>query len=109
MLNRPTFWGHIIVSHLLVRYGPLPLFLSQEYLYRASEEVELASELVLQEPLVRVADILREIAEERERRAPCRKLGYVLDLDVLALPCRWRIVLDLRKHLFVDLRSRDLA
>ena len=39
----------------------------------------------------------------------CRQLGYVLDLDVLALPCWWRVVLDLRKHLLVDLRCRDLA
>ena len=71
MLNRPTFWGHIIVSHLLVRYGPLPLFLSQEYLHRAAEEVELASELVLQEPLVRVADISKNpCTEARSPRHP---------------------------------------
>ena len=42
------------------------LFLSQVYLYRASEEVEVASELVLKEASVRLADILRKVAEERE-------------------------------------------
>lgn len=35
------------------------LFLSEEYLYRASEEVEVRTELVLQEALVRIADVLR--------------------------------------------------
>jgi hypothetical protein len=40
--------------------------LSEENLYRTSQEIEFAAELVLQEPLVRIADILRKIAEERE-------------------------------------------
>ena len=40
------------------------LFLSEINLYRASEEVEVASKLVLQETSVRLADILRKITEE---------------------------------------------
>jgi hypothetical protein len=44
------------------------LLLSQEYLYRTSEEVEVASELVFKESLVWFADILRKVAEECERR-----------------------------------------
>lgn len=42
------------------------LFLPQEYLYRTSEEVEIAPEFVLQESSVRLADILRKVAEECE-------------------------------------------
>lgn len=49
------------VIHLLFM-----LFLSEEDMYRASEEVELRAELVLQESSVWLADVLRQIAEERE-------------------------------------------
>ena len=42
------------------------LFLSEINLYRASEEVEVTSKLVLQETSVRLADILRKITEECE-------------------------------------------
>ena len=69
----------------------------------------MSSELVLEEAAVRLADVLRKIAEECERWRTCRQLGDVLDLDVLALPCWRRIVLDLRKHDLVDVRSLDLA
>ena len=79
------------------------LFLSEEYLYRTSEEVEVRTEFVLQEALVWVADVLWKVTEECKRWRAGRELGDVLDLDVLALPCRWRIVLDLRKHYLVDL------
>ena len=71
---------------------------------RTSEEVELRAELVLQESSVRLADVLRKITEECERRRTGRELSDVLDLDLLSLPCWWRVVLDLRKNLFVDLR-----
>ena len=43
------------------------LFLSQEYLYRTSEEVEVRAQLVFQEAAIRLADILRKVAEECER------------------------------------------
>ena len=78
-------------------------------MHRTSREVELRAELVLKESLVWVPEVLRKVAEERERRRAGRELGDVLDLDVLALPCWWWIVLDLRKHLLVDLGCRDLA
>jgi hypothetical protein len=42
------------------------LLLSQEYLNRTSEEIEVASELVLEEAAIRFADVLREVAEECE-------------------------------------------
>ena len=42
------------------------LFLSQENLYRATHEIELAAKLVLKEPLVWIAYILWKITEERE-------------------------------------------
>ena len=45
---------------------PYFLFLPQEYLYRTSEEIKVRAKLVLQESSVRLADILREIAEECE-------------------------------------------
>ena len=78
------------------------LLLSEEYLYRTSEEIEVRAQLVFEEASVRFADILRKVAEECERRRTCRKLSHILDLDVLALPCWWRVVLDLRKHSLVE-------
>jgi hypothetical protein len=42
------------------------LLLSQEDVHRTSEEIEFGAELILKEPPVRLADILRKIAEERE-------------------------------------------
>ena len=42
------------------------LFLPEINLYRTTEEIEVASEFVLKEPPVRLADVLRKIAEERE-------------------------------------------
>ena len=66
----------LVVDRVIVQYGPLSkerkrpvsvfLFLSEEDLHRTSEEVEVCAELVLQESLVRFADILRKVAEERE-------------------------------------------
>ena len=79
------------------------LLLSEEHLERAACKVELTAKLVLKESLVRITKVLREVTEECKRRRPCRQLGHVLDLDVFALPCRWRIVLDFRKHLVVQM------
>lgn len=60
MLREP--WaGRIIVS-----VEESELFLTEEDMYRTSEEIEVGTELVLQETAVRFADILREIAEECE-------------------------------------------
>lgn len=53
--------GRIIVS-----VEESELFLTEEDMYRTSEEIEVGTELVLQETAVRFADILREIAEECE-------------------------------------------
>ena len=47
-------------------------------------------ELILKEPLVRFFDVLREVAEESKCRESRWKLGYVLNLYVLTLPCRRR-------------------
>lgn len=88
---------------------PYRLFLSKVNLYRASGEVEFGSQLVFKKTFVRFFDILRKIAEERERRRPCRKLGHIFDLDVFAFPCRRRIILYLRQHLVVELRRGNLA
>ena len=43
------------------------LFLSEEHLNRAAKEIKVLTQLVLQEAAVRLADILRKVAEERER------------------------------------------
>ena len=45
-----------------------PLFLSQEHLHGTSEKIKLRAKLILKETPVRLADILRKIAEERKRR-----------------------------------------
>ena len=42
------------------------LFLPEENLHRTAREIKLRAELVLDEPLVRLADVLREVAEESE-------------------------------------------
>ena len=78
------------------------LFLSEEDLYRTSQEVEVSAELVLKEAAVRLTDILRKVTEECKRRRAGRELCDVLDLDILSFPSwRW-IVLNLRKHNLVD-------
>ena len=50
----------------LYPYVVLRLFLSEEDLYRTAQEVELRTQLVFKEAAVWFADILREVAEERE-------------------------------------------
>ena len=85
------------------------LFLSEINLYRATEEIEIAPELILKETSVRLADILRKVAEESERRRLGRKLSHILDLDILTLPCRRRIIVNLLKHHLIELRSRNLS
>ena len=87
----------------MIRSLDLLLFLSEEDVHWATCEVELRTELVFQEPLVWVTEVLWKVTEERERRRTGRELSDVLDLDVLTLPCWWWVVLDLRKHLLVDL------
>ena len=72
-------------------------------MYRTSEEIEVRAELVFQETAVWLAVILRKVAEESERRRSGRELGHILDLDVFSFPCRWRVILYLRKHDFVEL------
>ena len=42
------------------------LFLTEEDVDRAADEVELRAELVLQESSVWLADVLRQVAEESE-------------------------------------------
>ena len=79
------------------------LFLPEKYLYRTSEEIEVRTQLVLKETSVRFTDILRKVAEERKLRRTSRHLSHILDLDILALPCRRRIILDLRKHHIIEL------
>ena len=44
----------------------LLLFLSEEDVHRTADEVELRPEFVLKESSVRLADILRQVAEECE-------------------------------------------
>ena len=98
-----SYTGARFLAPFQVSTKIIRLFLSQEYLYRATEEVKVRSELVFQEAAVRLADILRKVAEECKRRRAGRELCDVLDLDVLALPSWRRIVLYLRKHNLVDL------
>ena len=85
------------------------LFLSEEHLQDAAGVVEVAAEFVLQEALVRVADILRQVAEEGETRRRRRQLRNVFDLDVFPFPGRRRIVLDFGQHHLVELRGGDAA
>ena len=72
-------------------------------------EVPPLAQLILEEPPIRLFDILRQVREEHEGRdLRIRQLRAVLDLDVLAFPCGWGIVLDQRKELVVQLGRRDL-
>ena len=56
----------VVMTSLSLIIQSLRLFLSQVDLYRTTEEVEVASELVLKEASVRLADVLRKVAEECE-------------------------------------------
>ena len=56
----------VVMTSLSLIIQSLRLFLSQVNLYRTAEEVEVASELVLKEASVRLADVLRKVAEECE-------------------------------------------
>ena len=49
------------------KYSVSKLFLSEEDLYRTSEEIEMRTKLVLKEAAVRLADVLRKITEECKR------------------------------------------
>ena len=75
--NRYTILGSALNSSRL--------FLSQEHLHRASQEVKITSKLVFKESSVRLADILRKIAEEDKLRSRCRQLHRILDADILTL------------------------
>ena len=79
------------------------LFLSEEYVHRTAKEVEVRAQLVFQEAAIRLADVLWKVTEERKCGGACRQLSDVLDLDVLAFPCWWRVILDLREHHLVQL------
>ncbi len=87
----------------------MPLFLAHEHLHRAACQVEVLAEFVLQEALVWILDVLRQVAEERECRESGRKLGHILDFHQLALPHRRWIILDFRKHCIHELGSAYLA
>ena len=58
----------------------------------------MGPQLVLQEALVRILDVLRQVAEERKCRKSGRKLGDVLDFHHFALVHRRRVVLYFREH-----------
>lgn len=78
------------------------LFLSHIYLDGTSCEIKIASQFILQEPLVRVLDVLWQVTEECKRGALCRELSDELNLDVFAFCSRWRIILNLRKHSLIE-------
>ena len=58
--------GLLILSSITGMNDPV-LFLSEEYLNRTSEEIKVLTQFVLKEAAVWLADILRKVAEERER------------------------------------------
>ena len=62
-------------------------------------------ELVLEESLVRFLDVLRQVAEEGECRELGWKLGYVFDIDHLALPHRRWVIVNLWQHCVHQLGS----
>ena len=95
---------------MLIPFGPgYRLFLSDVNLNRAAGKVEMLPQLVLEETFVRVLDVLRQVAEEGERRETGRELRHILDLDVFTLPCRRRAVLYFRKHRLVQHGGRNLS
>ena len=54
-----------------------------------TREIIVLPELILEEPLVWISNVLRQVAEKGERWGLRRNLGDVLDFDVLPFP-RWR-------------------
>ena len=69
----------------------------------------MVAHVVFEEAAVRLLDVLRQVDEERELRRRRRKLGHILDFDILALGRGGRVVLDQRQHVVVELRGRDAA
>ena len=62
----PTEWGGPPAVQPWSFFIVCPLLLPQEHMYRAAEEIEIRTELVLKESSVRLAYVLRKIAEERK-------------------------------------------
>ena len=84
------------------------LLRSNEQLYRRAFEIPPFAQFVLQEPAVRLFDVLRQVGEEHKgRNLGVRQLRTVFDFDVFALPCGWGIVLYQRQEFLVQLRGRD--
>ena len=79
--------------------APRGLLLADENLDGRPVEIPVLAQLILQESAVRFLDPLRQVAEEGERgHTARRKLGDILDLDVLSLPGGRRRLFDDRKH-----------
>jgi phage terminase large subunit-like protein len=71
---------------------PLSLFLPEKESNGHASEVKVLPELVFKESLVRFRDILWQVTKECKRWRSGIDLGNVLDLNVLALCGRRRIM-----------------
>ena len=84
------------------------LLLTNKDIDRCTGEGPVLPDLVLQKALIGILDPLRQVAEKDERGyATRRKLGNILDLDILSFTCGRGIVLNDRQHHLVQLGSRD--
>lgn len=68
------------------------LLLSKEQANRNASEVKILSQFVFQEALIRLLNVLRQVAKECKRWRRGIYLGDVLDLDVFSFDRRRWIV-----------------
>ena len=80
------------------------LLLAEKQVDGCAMQVPVVAYLVLEVALVGVLDPLRQVAEEDEGGHVCAlEHGDVLDLDILALDCGWRVGLDIGLQHVVEL------
>ncbi len=84
-----------------------PLFLPKIDRNRNPRKIPICAELVFDKAAVGLLDVLGEVDEQGELRRGGRELHGVLDLDVLALDRRGRVVLDDGQQVVVELRGGD--
>ena len=87
----------------------IKLFLAEVDLNRHSREIILLADMILQKSAIVLADILREVAEERKLRGWGWQLHCVLDANILTLHGWWWGVLDNWQDKVVELRGWDAA
>lgn len=70
-------------------------------------KIEILPQLILQESLIRIANILWQVRKECELGCRRWQLRAELDLYILSFKGRRRLMVDYRKHHLIKLRGSD--